>query len=618
MAYNFTNPYTFLPIKDSKPNREKLGKGNLTGRISCSLEIHSPTFIPNTSKEFNVNGNAKAYDFFSYENLSKEKRFPKNEPKEPRIPGSEIRGMLRNIYEQLTNSCFSVVDDKNLTHMRTSLPKKAGLWDMRTGRIIPCEKVMLNTGHTNFGCKVFKNQFASGEKVVVTKSKNRFRGKKHMPYYVESICSFEADTNKGDVGYVVIGESFRNKHHDAVFLFPTNTRSESETVDEKDIERFEFLLTKYKKYNSYKKTYYSYKNAIKNEEDGEYYLPVYYNIQNNIIYMSPACVTREIFNHTISDILRENHFEHQPCDGKEGKWCPACRLFGKIGQDGEGNALASRIRVCDSEIFGVGENKKKASFETPIFLPILGKPNYSASEFYLQEPHLKNIDQNGMVLFKKEENARHWNYDYYILSQDNAFPIRESDKKSKDYAPRLVGRKVYWLGEDKHSQEQATVNTSMQTKVRCLKGGSCDFQIYFEDLTEEELKLLLWCIELEEDCFHRIGRGKPYGMGAVRLKVNGITKVEYSINDNKVVREEKGINIDCLKVRPDSSEFNKTKQDMLHYMKKITENVDYPRNVKNGPIYKWFSDNKGNKLSRINIKEILAPYPQKGTIKRKE
>lgn len=66
-------------------------------------------------------------------------------------------------------------------------------------------------------------------------------------------------------------------------------------------------------------------------------------------------------------------------------------------------------------------------------------------------------------------------------------------------------------------------------------------------MTEEELKLLLWCIRLEpdSDCFHRIGRGKPFGMGKVKIIVEGLDEITYSLDENhKLKRNTRDIKSD--------------------------------------------------------------------------
>src|SRR5699024_4974276 len=58
-----------------------------------------------------------------------------NEYFEPVIPGSEVRGMIRSIYEAVTNSCLSVLDGKTRIGKRTVEQFKPAVLKWRNGRI---------------------------------------------------------------------------------------------------------------------------------------------------------------------------------------------------------------------------------------------------------------------------------------------------------------------------------------------------------------------------------------------------------------------------------------------------------------------------------------------------
>ncbi|WP_454388873.1 hypothetical protein [Streptococcus sp. Marseille-Q8145] len=585
-TYKFINPYTFLSIKDEAPNRTNLRKGSLSGRIHCKLSIESPTFIPNTSKTFEEKfdkDTLKGQDFFSYQDLSQESKFPLKAPEQPRIPGSEIRGMIRNVYEQLTNSCLSVIDEK----MQVIISKQPGLWNRKTNIVMPCDRAEIS--QKIIERKKYKNlkdycrpeaSYATGYVVFEedsprTESESFFYFKKNYQEFKQNgkiINLYRAGTQQiEDI----------QKENSLPFFF----------VQTDDMLMFKKVLEEYGKTNE--PAHVEYKAAYHNINEYPL-LPVYYAHVDNALYMSPACITSEVFYHTFSNILRENHSGHQPCDGAGDQWCPACCLFGKIGQDGEGHALASRLRFCDSEPI------RKAELEAPLVLPILGEPHYSATEFYLQAP--------------KDKDVLVWNYEHYIeVEASDATEVRQL------YTPRLAGRKVYWLGQDTHAKDKDNKNNyKMRNKVRCLTKGNCEFDIFFEDVTEEELKLLLWCIRLEpdSDCFHRIGRGKPFGMGKVKIIVEGLDEITYSLDENhKLKRNTRDIKSDYEGISY-SDEQKAIMKHLSSYMKVINDTIDYPRLEENGPIYEWFANNKGKNLGKVYIREILAPYPETGVVSR--
>lgn len=639
LSDNFINPYIFLPIDEQSPDRDKDNTGNLSGVIECSLDVKSPVFIPNTGKKFKyINGDVGEHhfsEFFSYEDLSgREDTVPIDPPKFPRIPGSELRGVIRNIYEQLTNSCFSVIDQKNLTNMRTGKPKKAALWDMATNDVYKAERVMLNTrGRSTKGKAIKTTTYNSGDKIYIKKSSNTYRTGRgyNTGFYVADDISTTPKPGYQD-GCVLIGESFPRKHHDSVFI-PLKTPIFS--MDDKDISRFENVL---KKYNGIKedeslnsgcsiyKSYINYYLKCKKSKTG--LVPIFYSEVtgaggSKVHYVSPAMITREYFSNTISGILEKNS-KHQPCDGSNG-WCPACRLFGMVGQNNREDktkkekALASRLRFTDSDII------KGAQFASPGILPILGSPRISSSEFYLKRP---------------KGNPVFWNYDYYY----------DSDKNTKLYDPILKGRKVYWLGKsmaldpqmteeiyDREGNLRVTVATSnlkQRTAVRSLKKGKTTFKVFFEDLTEEELACLLFCLHLkdfktedEDQVYHRIGRGKPYGMGAVEIQVDKLSFHTYELLDGEIKRSSDE------KEKEDLAEYNlgkygekyKTAKERIQfYSKKLddgeAEMVDYPKakdKKGNITIYEWFVQNRGS-INRPEIRQCLPEFDNLMKGKRKK
>ncbi|RMI16924.1 MAG: hypothetical protein D6681_03940, partial [Calditrichaeota bacterium] len=53
-----------------------------------------------------------------------------------------------------------------------------------------------------------------------------------------------------------------------------------------------------------------------------------------------------------------------------------------------------------------------------------------------------------------------------------------------------------------------------------LPGSRCRFTVKFWNLTEEELRRLLWCLVLEPELAHKIGRARYLGFGSLRLHLS--------------------------------------------------------------------------------------------------
>jgi len=107
--------------------------------------------------------------------------------------------------------------------------------------------------------------------------------------------------------------------------------------------------------------------------------------------------------------------------------------------------------------------------------------------------------------------------------------------------PRPNGRKVYlhhppgsanWESKNKDPQQE-------KLKLRCtpLDAGQDQdfyFHIDFENLNEAELGLLLTSLRPSEEFRHRLGLGKPLGLGTVEVAIEGVFLVDriarYNVN----------------------------------------------------------------------------------------
>lgn len=121
----FVNPYNFVPL-EGKCVRDPIdnyteGKNLLTGYIDCTLTALTPIIIPNTSnnkalhRENEKVGNS--YNFYSYYNLEGGGESAQRK-REPVLPGSEIRGTVRSVFEAAFNGCLSSVKQERKLYRR--------------------------------------------------------------------------------------------------------------------------------------------------------------------------------------------------------------------------------------------------------------------------------------------------------------------------------------------------------------------------------------------------------------------------------------------------------------------------------------------------------------------
>ena len=121
-------------------------------------------------------------------------------------------------------------------------------------------------------------------------------------------------------------------------------------------------------------------------------------------------------------------------------------------------------------------------------------------------------------------------FQHYLVQPDEAARDRA---ELRHYASDTVirGHKLYWhrkVVEPKDytyqgSQEDIEQHKKQLTGIQPVRPGArFAFRVYFENLTDEELGALLWALELPAGCAHKLGMGKPLGLGSARVKVTSL------------------------------------------------------------------------------------------------
>lgn len=602
---NFINPYNFVPLTSGKKRAEH-SEEKYSGLIEYSLLTKSPLFIPDTS-----NDNAfpqgkeghKSYDFFSYERC--EEKDSENKLYEPIIPGSEIRGMFRSNYEILTESCMSSIDEVVLSK-RTMETFKAGLLKKENDRYIlyKSEDCLWRLDEKGQDIKKWNEEY----KDTKTYKTNKFKEGEKLYFQcyrrkgktlVQEVSKDKKAEKNIAVGYLIKGESSpktsTEKHCAHIFKElskKTKENKEQEMISVKEFENLKMLhviLDEYKK-NAKKaekeEWYKEYRKELEKFEEGkgEAYFPVYYSKiesgEKSLIYLSPACVTREVSEKRLKHYLKS----FQPCDDIN-QLCPACELFGTLATKG---AKSSRIRFSDLQRNESKELEK--CYMNPVTLMALSSPKLNNMEFYLKRPNSKAI---------------FWTYDYYVTENGEV----------KIYDMEIAGRKFYWhnlypkFPKVDPSKQNITVRP-LASQVM-FKG-----QVFFEDISEKELAQLVYLINAGEDSNirekrhgYKLGAGKPLGLGSVATQVD------------KVIFHNIVLDKSLERVTYDNDESYQWKEEMCEISSKVKRDFEKMTNfcsIKNGknisyPIgegqesgeegYKWFTQNH-KQVNRKNGREV--------------
>lgn len=219
-------------------------------------------------------------------------------------------------------------------------------------------------------------------------------------------------------------------------------------------------------------------------------VPVFYRLtENNVIYsIGHAKYHRMPYASSISDHVRQDKLE-SGCD-------------------------------FATSIFGTTEQAGKVYFEDA----------YPLSDVRLD---LKQAKHPKILSSPKPTTYQHY------LKQQKGAPPSAQNKWSDAEAP-IRGFKNYW--HRKTSSDPQNQNSWIEAKQEITKshhapinpvspGGTFVGRIRFENLTSQELGALLFSLDLPQGCGHKLGLGKPLGLGSIRVnpKLTLINrKVRYS------------------------------------------------------------------------------------------
>jgi CRISPR-associated protein (TIGR03986 family) len=173
-------------------------------------------------------------------------------------------------------------------------------------------------------------------------------------------------------------------------------------------------------------------------------------------------------------------------------------MFGKVERD---TAIKGRLQFEDAVVTRGGP-----TWCEQLLIPkILSAPKPTTFQHYLTQDGTKGREQLTAYLDGDNTTIRgHKLYWHRWENGGDVSQIRESNNH-----PSLL-----------RDLRQPSPNDTQHTLIRPVKAGvTFAGRIHFENLTELELGALLHALELSEGCCHRIGMGKPLGLGSIRISV---------------------------------------------------------------------------------------------------
>jgi len=172
-------------------------------------------------------------------------------------------------------------------------------------------------------------------------------------------------------------------------------------------------------------------------------------------------------------------------------------MFGRVGKDKK--AIKGRVFFEDAVASDGGPRR----LEEVIVPRVLSSPKVTTFQHYLTQDGTKGKDELTTYLTGDQTTIRgHKLYWHRWDSNQGLAQVKESQQHEQ-------------LLEDLSSQNP---RDSQHTIIRPVKAGVIfKGRIRFENLTDLELGALLSALQLPEGCAHRLGMGKPLGLGSVQI-----------------------------------------------------------------------------------------------------
>lgn len=518
-------PYNFIPFSNriityekKQPNHNKICTELKTGEIKVTITAETPIFISNGDKDNNI--------------------FICNKKGNYIIPASSLRGLIRTNMQILGFGAITPNEDFKdyQIYFREMATKKANL----QSNLMNYYENTLNTrrkkSKSGKSYTIPENiksgyLFKRGDKYYISPTKTNYLrvSRKHKDvlgfgdeparvidifYQVEDNVVKSISTNKkpnfqkGKLLYTGKPVSKPN----SLYIFPEKESSDEIEISKKDILSYEEDWENRKNVLGDKKDFWALPN-----KDGEE-KPVFYLELDTHKYFGMSLFLRIGYKYPLSKGIPVKHIEFKNNFEENLKLKISDLPHSILGYSTNEKSYRSRISVSDFEA------KNNVRELNPVNLILAGpKASYYA----------------GYVVDGKNYN-------------DEDFKLR--------------GYKQYWL-KDIEKTEIGT-NKRVGTTIRPLpKGTIFKGVIKYKNLYPEELGLLLWSLKLEDNCFHNIGMGKPYGYGRIKINIDDLKEYDF----------EKLYNLKSIS----ADVYSENKNNISEYIKKYDEYAGELLNTKN-------------------------------------
>ncbi|WP_016949987.1 TIGR03986 family CRISPR-associated RAMP protein [Anabaena sp. PCC 7108] len=543
-------PYNFVELPDENKIvvAQELPKQNCydiqrhTGYIQCNLVTESPLYIrcgliPDDFKKFeNRTCNHEELNQLILEEQKRWTDFFYNPANNfPIIPGSSLRGMIRNIFEIVTYSKLHQVsgyqklffravaapDNDPLTYeykrkiydkvkagylqqqsdgkwyifLAKTVERQPFVWVKKSA--IPRDVGLIDVNNIDYQPQYLKVRFDEINKIKTRYIANQV-SKDNLNHQYKGYLVTSGNMMEGNPE----GKSSREYH----CLIGEKTDNYVE-IDPGAVEDYRAALT------DFQKKYFDQENGILKNDYPVFFCETKLGEKVTLFGHSPnfrvpyTPPTKNGRATSVTDFIppKFKSSENPEIDMTEA-------IFGWVKDKKlENQTRAGRVFITDALLDSSTPDEQIWCQNNPderITPPILATPKPTTFQHYLVQTDPE----------AKRENLKHY----------GSYPIKDTV---------IRGYKLYWHQKDvssssiRESNEEEISNKPKQyTKIRPINSKvSFHFKLYFDNLTDEELGALLWVLDLAKEKESRIyvkddqeyrfslGMGKPFGMGAVKL-----------------------------------------------------------------------------------------------------
>ena len=509
-------PYNFVSLKDKNDvvDRGERKLGTNTGKLVCKLVNKTPLFIMGESEQDNK-GHTK-------ERFYKEKGILI-------VPASSLKGAIRNVIDVMTNSVIRNVENEKL-EQRIGAGKFESVFGIieylpengKNGVIVEAEKIRVKTkDKIEVGNKKFKFEdrgqefsrkysYKDGliERVKLKDSIYNLKkteievtkGAKVIEKLIKNskeYKSYLSSDKSGVLGVLWFSSPIYGKIHEKLLIPKKNGRKFEFSKEE--YEDFKYIIKQRaerikngKDINS--STFYYDKNLEKGD-------PLLFEVKDGKMaeHLAFSEIPRLRYKFSPLDLVPE---EFRPSDSLK-KLSFSERLFGTTGdttkkyeeKKDELVALSGRVFFEDAK------NYKPEMIDNgnPVTLKAFGEPHPTLTTFYLDNIE-KNYNENKGVSIRGRKF-------YWHHKEKIGKPFSEYRKSVE--MPKVKNKNGKYENEFAYNSSLELMDIN----------NEFEFNVNFENLTDEELGVLVYAIELEDGLLHKIGKGKAFGFGSCKIEI---------------------------------------------------------------------------------------------------